>query len=463
MSRRNTPPIGKIKEQLTVLGSLSKWADIDDEGDAKSKKDYKELRGNGDGDDETTPAPPPWWKEWLDVESDNFNFIIGGVIVLNAIAIGFQTDFGNDGLEAPSDYVFLVLECVFNLFFLVEMIVRLAQLGREYFKDPWNWFDFALVLIGCVQMFVMTPYKLATRTQHKSGNYTQLRLLRMVRILRLLRVLRVIRLFRMFHQLFLILTAFGKAFQVVVLIGILVLLIDYVLAIVVTSNIGKHAEDWEDDDDKNDVEFWFGSIGNSMSTLFGVMTLSNWDPIAKVLAKVYPRGLIYSCFVFYIMVTSYTMISLITGIISESLITSQQEYKYNKLAAIEKQRKALNSELKELFIGVIEDDDQDDAGNVDADKLKESLNYERGLSGKLATLGIAIDDDDIVNLIDKMASDNQGSVNVEYFVDKLTYMNGAVNASQVVDLKRDIAKVQYEISKLAQKFDAFLEEKKDSK
>jgi voltage-gated sodium channel len=462
MSRRNTPPIGKIKEQLTVLGSLSKWADIDDEGDAQSKKDYKELRGNGDGDDETTPAPPPWWKKWLDVESDNFNFIIGGVIVLNAIAIGFQTDLGNDGLEAPSDYVFLVLECVFNLFFLIEMIVRLAQLGREYFKDPWNWFDFTLVLIGCVQMFVLTPYKLAHDAQHKSGNYTQLRLLRMVRILRLLRVLRVIRLFRMFHQLFLILTAFGKAFQVVGLIGVLVFIVDYVLAIVVTSNIGKHAEDWGAD--AGDVEYWFGSIGNSMSTLFGIMTLSNWYEIAQVLAKIYPRGLIFSCFVFYIMVTSYTMISLITGIIAESLITSQQEYKYNKLASIEKQRKAVCSELKELFTGVLEDD-QDDAGNVDAEELKKSLSYERGLTGRLASLGIAVDDDDIVNLIDKMASDSQGVVNIDYFVDKLTHINGAVNATQVVDLKREITKVQYDLGKLAKKFDEFLEEqkKKDSK
>jgi len=54
-----------------------------------------------------------------------------------------------------------------------------------------------------------------------------------------------------------------------------------------------------------------------------------------VLFEVIPPPLVICFFVLYIMVTSYTMLSLITGIITDSLVTSQQEFKRRKLQTAE--------------------------------------------------------------------------------------------------------------------------------
>lgn len=312
-------------------------------------------------------------------------------------------------------------------------------------------------------MFVITPMKLTgyleteATNKNNASSMRMLRMVRLVRILRLMRVLRVVRLFRMFHELNLMLQAFAKAFQVVMLISVLIIILDYVLAILLTSNIGKSAADFGDN--KDQVELWFGSIANSMQTLFAIMTLSNWYEIAAALSTEWPRGFIYLFFIMYIMVTSYTMMSLITGIISESLITSQQEYKYRKLANIEKERQTLNAELKDLFNGLNDDDDKDENGCVASEDLKKSLVYERTLTSKLASIGITIDEDGITQLIDDLSQEGQDKdqrVNVDYFVDKLTHSTGPATASLIVELRNENMKTQLQVAQLNAKLDQLL-------
>lgn len=459
IARRPTPPTSQIKEHLSLLNSLSAWTDDGLEDEKKEGEDgYRQLRATQTPAEEEEARTPA--NAMLDVESDNFNLVIGLVIISNAALIGMETDFGRDNLLAQ------VLESVFNTVFLLEFLMRLRQLGRNYFKEPWNLFDLSLVIIGSTDLWILPLFVFLTGSappevgnSKDGGNDAlsaagegvvgyNLSAMRLLRILRLMRVLRVIRLFRMFQQLHQIMKAFSKAAQIVALISVIVGILDYVLAIFLTQTIGQNASSWGKREAT--VSELFGSIPASMRTLILIMTLSDWDNVAAVLVEVVPAPVVFLCFLAYIMVTSYTMTSLITGIITESLITSQADYHMRKLRVMDKKRKALAAELL-IFLNEVLEDSLDEEGTVPAEDLKPCVRGDQELLKGLAQIDVSVSENGILSLIDKMSRDGQDRIAVMHFVDKLTNLTGPASASAIADLKYEVSKTDMQLMNLEAK------------
>lgn len=443
VARRGTPPTSQIKEHKSVLTSLSAWTDNGEEDEQKDKKTkfteaYAQLLPQNEG--------PPTLKQQFfatlqvctDVESDRFNMVVGMVIIANACTIGLETEYG--------DTNFRVFEHLFNAVFFTEMLLRIRALGRDYFKEAWNLFDFTLVCFGTVDLWILPVLTAGGESSVFHGASS----MRMLRTVRLFRVLRVVRLFRMFMQLHLIMQAFNKAFQIVLLMGLLVLILDYVCAIMLTQAIGHNAELWEDSHDEAKIKMWFGGISQSMQTLFMIMTLTGWDEISYILVKVVPSFAVYATVALYIMVTSYTMLSLVTGIISESLITAQQEYRMRKEQNNAEKKKEVQKDLLNELLDLFDEDTKDRYNHVNAEELKMGVKGDTDLLMKLANLGVHIDEGGILNLIDKLSDEKTQKCNIDYFVDKLTNLTGAATASSIMDLK-------YEVSKVHMKMDAIQE------
>ena len=69
---------------------------------------------------------------------------------------------------------------------------------------------------------------------------------------------------------------------------------------------------------------WFGSIGESMYTLFQVMTLESWSMgIARPVIEVYPWA--WAFFVPFILIATFTMLNLFIGVIIGSMQEAQEE------------------------------------------------------------------------------------------------------------------------------------------
>ena len=75
------------------------------------------------------------------------------------------------------NYVFLAI-------FTIEMTMKIIAQRLEYFKDPWNLFDFLIVTITLVLAFLAVVFSVDENYANISG------FLRIVRILRLIRLLR---------------------------------------------------------------------------------------------------------------------------------------------------------------------------------------------------------------------------------------------------------------------------------
>jgi len=321
------------------------------------------------------------------------------------------------------------------MYFVLETMLRVSQLKRAYLEDPWNLFDFTLISMGVVDLYVI-PHVVHTDSKGISG----------LRLLRMLRILRIVRVFNLFNSLNVILHAFVKAFSVVMWVGMLTLVFDYMVAIFATQVVGKSAHRWGEHEEL--VLSWFGSIDKSMQTLFIIMTLAEWDTIAMKLTEVFPGTVVFPCFIVYILIASYTMLSLITGSISECLISEQAKDETLKAQALEETRMALEMRLERVLNAL----DGDGDGSLDRHELELSLREHPEVFEQLALVDIHIDTTGILKIFDRLASDMHSEVvSVELLVEGLSCVTGTAKAADVFDLKHVIQVSQHEVKLLAGK------------
>lgn len=90
---------------------------------------------------------------------------------------------------------------------------------------------------------------------------------------------------------------------------------------------------------------WFGTLGQSMYTLFQVMTLESWSMgIARPIMEIHPYAWIF--FVIYILIVTFIMVNLFIGLIVDAIFTikgEQQEEKSKELKEIEELKNKLKS------------------------------------------------------------------------------------------------------------------------
>jgi voltage-gated sodium channel len=135
-------------------------------------------------------------------------------------------------------------------------------------------------------------------------------------VLRALRVLRVLRLISMVPQMRRVVSALLSAIPGLSSIILVLLLIFYVFAVIATNLFGT------------DFPQWFGSIGNSMYTLFQIMTLESWSMgIVRPLMEKHPYA--WAFFVPFILIATFTMLNLFIAIIVNAMQT-QAEHESNK-------------------------------------------------------------------------------------------------------------------------------------
>ncbi|CAE7471955.1 Scn11a, partial [Symbiodinium pilosum] len=100
-----------------------------------------------------------------------------------------EYDPGMDGLSISED-VFVTIEEMFAVVFLLELCVRLWIHRANYFRNVFNVFDAFLVAMSLVDMLIIKPLAGSGRV-----NLVVLRILRILKLTRSLRVMRTMRLF----------------------------------------------------------------------------------------------------------------------------------------------------------------------------------------------------------------------------------------------------------------------------
>ncbi|TDC05362.1 ion transporter [Nonomuraea longispora] len=240
-----------------------------------------------------------------------FERAITAVILLNAITIGCETSsFVMGWIGEPLHVVDRVVVGVFVL----ELAARLYAHRGAFFKDPWNWFDTAIVAIALVPA---------------SGPASVLRTLRIMRALRLVTAVPSMR--RVISALLAAIPGMAS------ILGLLIIIM-YMAAVMATQWFGRTAP------------AYFGEIPTSLFTLFQVLTGEGWPDIADQIMDVHPWAWIF--FVAYILVSSFVVLNLFIAVVVNAMddeSTSAEEQRTDdRLKAITEELARLHAKLDAL-------------------------------------------------------------------------------------------------------------------
>jgi voltage-gated sodium channel len=228
------------------------------------------------------------------VESRRFRHSVLVLIGINAITLGLETS--PTAMRLAGDAL-IMLDHAIMAVFVAEIALRIYAHGLRFFRDPWGVFDFVIVAIA-----------LAPASEAFSA-------------LRALRVLRALRLVSGVPRLRRVVEALLRAVPGIGAIGSLLLLIFYVFAVIATKLFAAK------------FPAWFGSIGESMYSLFQIMTLESWSMgIVRPVMEVYPYA--WAFFVPFIIVSSFTVLNLFIAIIVDSMQTLHKSEEQEAVKAI---------------------------------------------------------------------------------------------------------------------------------
>uniref|UniRef100_A0A670JEP4 Sodium channel protein n=1 Tax=Podarcis muralis TaxID=64176 RepID=A0A670JEP4_PODMU len=190
------------------------------------------------------------------VTKQAFDISIMILICLNMVTMMVETDDQTDAMETNLYRINLI----FIVLFTGECVLKLISLRYYYFTIGWNIFDFVVVILSIVGMF------LAEIIEKYFVSPTLFRVIRLARIGRILRLIKGAKGIR--TLLFALMMSLPALFN----IGLLLFLVMFIYAIFGMSNFAYVKREVGIDD-----MFNFETFGNSMICLFQITTSAGWD------------------------------------------------------------------------------------------------------------------------------------------------------------------------------------------
>ena len=259
---------------------------------------------------ETTAAPPQSLRgrvrAWL--ESSFFERFIITIIVINAIGLGLET---SPTVMARIGPFIEQLDRIAIAIFVVEIALKLFAYGFSFFRNGWNIFDLAIVSAALVP----------------AGE--QFSVLRALRILRALRLISVVPSMRK------VIVGLFKAIPSIGTVIVMLVLLFYISAVMATKLFGEAFPQW------------FGTLGESLYSLFQIMTLESWSMgIVRPVMEEFPYA--WAFFVPFILLTSFIVLNLFIGVIVNAMAEATEDEAHDEREMIITELRALRSDIAEL-------------------------------------------------------------------------------------------------------------------
>ena len=245
------------------------------------------------------------------IENKYFVTFITVVIIINAITLGLET---SKNIKNEYGVYLSLIDTIALIIFTIELLAKISVYKLRFFRDGWNVFDFIIVVVSLIPA---------------SGPFSVLRAFRIFRTLRLLSIVPSMK--RIIQAIFISIPG-------ILSVGTIIILIFYISSVLTTTFFGDKFYEW------------FGTVGNSMYTLFQIMTLESWSMgIVRPVMKEFPLAWLF--FVPFILVTTFAVLNLFIGIIVDAMqqIASDGN-KEDKLSEKELHKKIVNIEkqLKDI-------------------------------------------------------------------------------------------------------------------
>ncbi|NGZ07613.1 MAG: ion transporter [Magnetococcales bacterium] len=213
-----------------------------------------------------------------------FQRFVVAVILLNAGILGVMTD---PDLTPRTIRLLSFVDDGCLVVFTFEIVLKLMGQRLRFFRDGWNVFDFIVVSVALIP---------------GTGTMSVLRAFRVFRLMRLVKSIPSMR--RVMVGMFAALPGTGSV------AGVLLVIL-YVSAIMAVNFFGEV-------DPEN-----FGDLGVTFLTLFQFLTMEGWPDVARPVMQELPYAWMF--FIPFILLTTFTTLNLLFGIIVESMEQAKEE------------------------------------------------------------------------------------------------------------------------------------------
>lgn len=230
------------------------------------------------------------------VTSNSFNHLMTLCVILNTFVLAMD----HYDISSSMSQALTTLNLTFTIIFSGEMVLKVLGLGIQvYFKDSLNWFDFVVVILSIIEIFLI------------SGN-SAMSALRTIRIFRTFRVLRVARIFRYLRSMSMILRVIGRTISQFIYLAMLLLLLTLIFALIGMQIFGGKF-DFEEGKPRANFDSFFAAF----LSVFQVMTVENWHVVMyNGIRAVGPAASIY--FVSWVFLGNFVLLNLFLAILLDS-------------------------------------------------------------------------------------------------------------------------------------------------
>lgn len=362
-----------------------------------------------------------------------FNVFVSATTFLNAFIIGVEQEMSDSDGGVSDRLMWYMLELIFAGIFTVEILLRISCLRVKFIFDIWNICDVIVVAAMAIDALVLQPAKMGGKA----------RLVSTLRIMRVIRLIRLVRMFKPFRELWLLVGGLVNSIKALAWICAIVLLLNYVCSVVVTTEIGQNDEIYGNGP-SYDGEVWpykeyFGTVFKSMFTLFQVMTLDGWcDDIVRHIAYFQPTFAIL--FLMFLVLTAFGLMNVVIGVIVENTLAAATvaDQAVDKEQAT-KRRKALD----QLEV-MLELSDSNRSGDISLQELQAAA-QSKVVQAQLEALDVR--QTEVEQLFELLDYERQGKVHLKKFISSCRELVGGAR-------RRDIAQVEITVGTLTQRLDS---------
>ncbi|CAK9027338.1 unnamed protein product [Durusdinium trenchii] len=304
--------------------------------------------------------PDPPMKSFVKGPLDGY---MGLVVIINLSFMIVMTQWmgsqANESLDLPSENLpfseatFEIAEYIFFGFYLLDVLVRIYVLRREWVFDPrlgimyLNLFDAFLVGLNVFELFLFPLFLVGTSQDQQSNS------LRVVKLMRIVRTLRIVKTLTMFRQLRLLVgtcvASIGALFWSMVLL--LVLKLGFAL-IICQALQGFIMDPAADRDARLEMNNLYGSFLKALYTMFEVTHSGSWPAVVRpVIEKVSPWYAAF--FLTYLTLVVFAVIRVVTALFIKETLASAANDADMVMEDARRAAAETNLKLEELFLEAV--------------------------------------------------------------------------------------------------------------
>jgi voltage-gated sodium channel len=345
------------------------------------------------------------WCNRLMIPGSCFDYIMGVVILLSTISIGMETQFSLEPSRGEELRVLEMLEHVFLVIFILEILINLQVKGKKSFSSGWFRLDLLVVVLGVANAWIIRPIL-------DSSDVPVLEHVMVVRSIRLLRLARALRLLEHMQELWKLVVGMLNSLKTVLSALVLILMMLFLFGCVSVELITKSETLRSYPDAARVVDTHFYSLWASMMTFARFANADSMSELYTPLITAMPTLVPFFLLV-WIMVT-VSLMNLVAALLVLNAIDEARVDEEYEMHQMRRKLKKLVPSIKRIFEEI----------DVNNDKSLEIDEIRRGI-GQVSVPGDlkhVIHSDKLIDLFDFLDQDGSGHVDQHEFVDGVCHL-----------------------------------------